>query len=640
MQPVPRNEIDATPVEIHRQAFAAWNAGNIDATFEAIGLAMALPGGAIPGILELLGHAFLKSGMPAEAAEAYLSAAEKAGAAGFDFLKQASMAWDASGNEEQAFLAALRAQKLKPDDADIVFLLVKGFLKRDEAELVEHFKNRLTASASPEHLTLAMELIGEEIRNPHNLPLFKKLSEQHPDDHYARFRLMTVAREFCDYETIAQQDAWLARELAAGREQVLEGDAPYANLLHCADERLNRLATNNVWIKGNPVPAARQRRRAMSHTWSDKIRIGYLSNNLGSTHAVMRLARRVLELHDTSRFDVTLYCYTDERLIARDEGGRNQWGRIVPVGDLGIEPAADRIRADGIDILVDLTGHTGKSRSCILNHTAAPVQIGWLGYPGSTTGVDLDYVIGDRFVLPDSARPHYHEKFLRLTGSYQPNDDSHRSLPSPMTRSELGLPEDAVIFGSFNANRKITPQTLDLWIEILRRTPGSLLWTMIYHETSRDNFRAYVEARGISGDRIVFADAVAYDQHISRIPAADLGLDTFPYNGHTTTSDMLWAGLPIVTRKGTNFASRVSESLLNAARLPDLVADDDAGFVELAVALARAPDRLKAIRRHLVDNRQNLEVFDSQRFCTGLERAYELVAARARQKLEPDHIDL
>lgn len=618
---------------------AAWQAGDVDTVFAAVNDAMALPGGATPALLELLGEAFLKSGLPAEAAEAYMAAAQISDS-GFVHLKQASAAWTAAGNEEQAFLTALQAQKLLPDDPDIVFTLVKGFQLRGESELLDHFKNRLTSSSNPEHLMLAADLISAETRNPANLPLFKKLLAQHPDDHYTQFKLMAVAREFCDYETVARQEAWLDGELAAGREWIFEGQTHFANLLHCGDERLNRLATNNICIKGDPVPAARQVRRAMTHEWGEKIRIGYLSNDFGSTHATMRLARRVLELHNTTRFDVTLYCHSDAGLIARDDGGRAHWGRIIDVAGLGIAETAEKIRADGIDILVDLKGHTGNSRCHALNHPAAPIHIGWLGFPGSTTGVDLDYVIGDRFVLPDSARPHYHEKFLRMPASYQPNDDTHRALPGTISRTELGLPDNAFVFGSFNSNRKITPQTLDLWAEVLARVPGSVLWAMIYHQTSRANFRDYLGRNGIAAERVIFADAVGYDAHVTRITAADLGLDTFPYNGHTTTSDMLWAGLPVLTKRGTNFASRVSESLLNAAGLPELVAADDRAFVETAVALASNSEALLAHRRHLRERRTTLALFDSRKFCHDLERAYDIVIARARSGLEPDHVDL
>lgn len=630
--------LNPTPSSPLERARVAWAAGDMDTVFAAVNEGITRPAGPTPELLELLGHALSKAGLPAEAAEVYEEAARLA-TPNFALLKQASTAWTAAGNEEKAFLAALQAQKSRPDDPDIVFTLVKGFQLRGETELLNFFKNRLVSSENPEHLILAAELIGAEARNPGNLALFKKLITEHPDDHFTQFKLMSVAREFCDFETIALSEAWLDRQLAAGREWVFEGQTPFTNLLHCADERLNRLAANNPLLKRNPRPATGSR-AAMPHECGGKIRIGYLSGDFGSTHAVLRLCRRVLELHDRSRFDVTLYCYTEDKLIARDDGGRALWGRIVPVRDLSPSEIAARMRADGIDIAVDLMGHTGQSRSYVLNHSAAPIQVAWLGFPGSTTGIEVDYVIGDRFVLPDSSKAHYHEKIVRLPHSYQPNDDAHRALPSPVSRAELGLPEDAFVFGSFNANRKITPQTLDLWAEILARVPGSVLWAMIYHETSRENFRNYLAAKGIASERVIFADAIGYDEHVSRIAAADLGLDTFPYNGHTTTSDMLWAGLPVLTKRGTNFASRVSESLLNSAGLPELVAADGAAFVDMAVELANDRGRLACYRDHLNANRRTLPLFDSEKFCRDLERAYEILIARAKAGLEPDHVDV
>jgi predicted O-linked N-acetylglucosamine transferase (SPINDLY family) len=623
-----------------QQALEAWQAGDLPTVFEAINLAMQSPAASNPALFDLLGQALSKAGMPAEAAEAYESATARAPDGGFVYLKQAVLAWSAAGDEEKAFLLALKAQKLDPTDMDMVFVLVKGLKLRNEKELLSFFQNKLTASDRPEHLQLAAELISAENRNPNNLGLFKKLLSHYPDDHYTHFKLMSVAREFCDYQTVTEQEAWLQDQVNAGREWIFEGETHFANLLHCADERLNRLATNNICIKGSPPASATQARRSMPHRWSERIRIGYLSNDFGSTHATMRLLRNVLEIHDTSRFDVTLYCYTSDDHIVRDDGGRNQWGRIVTVGDLSAEATADRMRQDGIDIAVDLKGHTGNSRSHILNFPAAPVHVAWLGFPGSTTGVDIDYVIGDHFVLPDSSRPHYHEKIVRMPASYQPNDRRYRPLPDAAQRSELGLPGDKIIFATFNSNRKITRQTLDLWIAAMQRVPNSVLWAMLYHDQARSNFSDYLAASGISADRVIFTDAAPYEDHLARVQAADLGLDTFPYNGHTTTSDMLWAGLPVLTKRGSNFASRVSESLLNAVGLPELVARDERHFVDLAVELAESDDRRASLRERLVQARPTAPLFDPEAFCTALESAFLTIADRARSGLPPEHFDV
>ncbi|MDB5523174.1 MAG: putative UDP-N-acetylglucosamine-peptide N-acetylglucosaminyltransferase [Rhizobium sp.] len=625
--------------QFYRQALDAWDAQDLPSVFDLVNKAMQSPDARHPKIFELLGHALLKSAMPEEAAEAYQMAAERSEDGGFDYLKQAIAAQTAAGQEEKAFLLAMRAQKLVANDPDVVFVLVKGFLARGETELLEHFKNRLTLSDKLEQLQLAAELISAEIRNPYNLDLFKKLIVHYPDDHFTHFKLMAVAREFCDYETVAAQESWLDRQLAAGNDWIFEGQTHFANLLHCEDERLNRLATNNVCIKGQPSATVTARRHSMPHTWKKRIRIGYLSNDFGSTHATMRLLRNVLELHDRDRFDISLYCYTSSHLIERDDGGRAHWGTIVPVRELGAEAIASKVRSDGIDILVDLKGHTGDSRSHALNHPAAPIHVAWLGFPGSTTGVDIDYVIGDRFVLPESSKPHYHEKFVHMPASYQPNDRDHRALPPATSRRELGLPEEQMIFATFNTNRKITRQTLDLWAEIMHRVPNSTLWAMIYQDVGRVNFSDYLNGKGIASERIIFTEAATYEAHIARVQAADLCLDTFPYNGHTTTSDMLWAGLPVLTKRGSNFASRVSESLLNAVGLPELVARDERHFVELAVRLSDDRPWLGSLRKHLVDGRPTASLFDPRSFCSALETAYGKMVDRARKGLPPDHFD-
>jgi predicted O-linked N-acetylglucosamine transferase (SPINDLY family) len=632
--------MDEDMAHFYDQALAAYQRNDLDTAFQSLNAALGSNEAANPNVLALLGRAFLKAGLADEAAEAFEAAAAKAGGQAFPILKTACNAFDEAGLGEKAFLFALKAQKLDPNDHDIVYAIAKELAARGERDLLAHFKNRLTASDDPKHLDLAKQLIGADNRNPFNLVLFKKLARLTPDDHFTRFKLMSIAREFCDYETIEAEESWMRSELAAGREWIFEGETPYANLLHCADPRRNRLATNNRAIDAPPAPDLASRRRAMPHLWGEKIRIGYLSADFGSTHATMRLLRHVLELHDRARFNVTLYCYSPDNLIAADDGGRAQWGRILRVDAMSDAEAAERIRTDGIDILVDLKGHTGGSRAQILNHAPAPIHVAWLGFPGSTVNVDLDYVICDRFVLPDSDMAWFHEKPCRLPHSYQPNDPAHRPLPPPASRASLGLPEDKFVFASFNAARKITLETLDLWIAILQQAPSGILWVMIDAEQARQNFRNYVTSRGIAAERIVFAQNADYPEHIARLQAADLGLDSFPYNGHTTTSDMLWAGLPVLTKAGSNFASRVSESLLNACGLPDLVAADGQAFIERAVAFAGGDDRLQAYRRHLSENQQSLPLFDSVSFCRGLESAYELMADRAKRGLPPDIIDL
>ncbi len=593
-----------------------------------------------PESFVLLGETLEKLGLPSDAADAFKQAAELDACAAPGHLLRAAELYFAAGDDDQAQLIGMGLLKILPEDPALAFLLARSFRRTGETALVDRVKHTLVSSDEMAHLTLAGELFAEEERDPAVLTLFRKLAALQPDDPYTQFKYMAVARDFCDYEALARLEEMLSAALARGSLAMIEGETGYSNLLHCGDERLNRLATNNGDLSAKLPPGQPRQRRVRPHAWAEKIRIGYLSSDLWDDHATMRLFQSVLEAHDRDRFEVTLYCYTPERFIGFDGGNRQKWGPIVSLLNLSDPQAADVIRSRRTDILVDLKGHTGGSRANILNQMVAPVQVAWLGFPGSTVNIDVDYVIGDPIVLPNTSKPHYHEKFCRLPESYQPNDPVYRALPPSASRAELELPEDRFIFAAFNTARKMSLATLDLWANILRNAENAVLWVMLDGEIPRANFLAAMATRDVPADRIFFAPKTAYTAHIARLQAADIGLDTFPYNGHTTTSDKLWAGLPVLTVRGTNFASRVSESLLNAIGLSQLVAETPADFVDMAVQLAKTPATVDALKKTISDNRFRAPLFDAQRFCRHLERAYEMMAERARSGQSPEHFDV
>jgi predicted O-linked N-acetylglucosamine transferase (SPINDLY family) len=444
---------------------------------------------------------------------------------------------------------------------------------------------------------------------------------------------------YLSLEEAAIEDQRFLQKLKSGETAYFAVENPFDHISWCADEAINAKLTR---IQSGKAFTAQSRaaRRAQPHAYADRIRIGYLSNDFADQHATMRLFQGVILRHDPEKFDVTLFCHTEDKVIGADKGMRKHYGRIVRIGHLSDEKAAQLIRKHDIDILVDLKGHTKHTRIDLINLGPAPIQAAYLGFPGSGTGIDCDYVISDPIVTPDSSKEYYHEKLCRLPESYQANDDTHRPLSPAATRAEAGLPETAIVFASFNATRKITPATARLWVKILDAVPGSVLWMMCEDEFARSNFLQYVTDAGLEEDRVIFAKSVPYEQHVARLQAADIGLDTFPYNGHTTTSDKLWAGLPVVTMRGSHFASRVSESLLTALDMPELVAPDAAGYVKLCTELARDPQRLKALREKLVGNRFKAPLFDTERFTRHLEDAYQRMVERAKAGLEPDHIDV
>lgn len=588
----------------------------------------------------LLAKVLEKLGFTAEAAEAFEQAAQHAGSDAPVLLRRACELYFATGDDDRTQLIGIKLLKSLPNDPELAYILARSLLRTGDNALVDLVKNTLVESDDPDHLNLAGDIFASDDRNPVSLTLFRKIAALHPDDPYAQLKYLSVARDFCDYAAIEQIERWLAAEIAAGRMETLAGETGYSNLLHCGVERLNRLATNNPGVSQLPSPTASRQRKSRPHVWGDRLRIGYLSSDLWDDHATMRLFQSVLEAHDRDRFDVTLYCYTPERFIGFDGGNREKWGKIVQIQALSDAEAADAIKARQTDILVDLKGHTAGSRSKILNHMVAPVQVAWLGFPGSTVNIECDYVIGDAIVLPNSSKPHYHEKFCRLPETYQPNDPVYRARPPARSRADLGLPDDRFVLAAFNAARKVSLPTLDCWAEILRGTGNTVLWVMIDGDVARGNFLSAMKSRGVEADRIIFAPKTNYEAHIARLQAADLGLDTFPYNGHTTTSDQLWAGLPVLTVKGSNFASRVSESLLTAIGLRELAAPDFDTFVGQAIALSNDPERVAHLKQTIEANRYTAPLFDAERFCRHLETAYGMMADRARQKLAPEHFDV
>lgn len=585
----------------------------------------------------LLAKNLLQLGFKSDAAKAYGLAADCAPQGAFEFLKTAAKLHLEAGNDDDALLIAMRNLAKAQEDAELAFIIATIYVRRQRRDLLRPFKKILSESMNPDHMRLAALLLSDDLMDETNQQLARNLFRRFPGNLAFRFLYLVCVREFNEFDEANKHQAPIDAALTKGEVDTLRKDNPFYHLHWCGNEDFNRHAT----IGTQPLDPVRVGyRRGLPHTWSDKIRIGYMSSDLWDGHATMKLLQRVLELHDRNRFEITLFDHTQPEFLEKNVTDRIRWGKIVDTYGLSDVAVLNAVRAENIDIMVDLKGHTSGSRASSFNQPLAPIQVAWLGFPGSTLNIDLDYVIGDHSVLPDIAKPFYHEKFLRLPESYQPNDPANRPRPQPVTREQLGLPENAFIFASFNGNRKITSQVVDSWSRILKRAPDSVLWLMANTTRNKENLLERFQGNGISAKRIIFCPRAPYEQHISRQQAADLGIDTFPVNGHTTTSEQLWGGLPVLTVKGTNFASRVSESLLRAIDLPELVADDLQAYEDLAVELALNPERVASYKEHLQEKRYIAPLFDAERFCHHLEHAYELIADRAKQGLAPDHIDV
>jgi predicted O-linked N-acetylglucosamine transferase (SPINDLY family) len=370
-----------------------------------------------------------------------------------------------------------------------------------------------------------------------------------------------------------------------------------------------------------------------------RLRIGYVSSDLRD-HAVGTLLVELFELHDKSRIELFAYYCGPKASGAMHERFRaaaDHWVDVTPMSDA---QAAARIAADGIDILLDVNGYTRDARAGIFARRPAPVQVNWLGYPGTLGTPYHHYIIADDWIIPEGDEKHFSETVLRLP-CYQPNDRRRVVGPKP-TRAEAGLPVQGFVFCSFNGSQKLTRFTLVRWAEILRRVPGSVLWLLDNGEEMRANVTAFLESQGIAPARLVFAPKLANPDHLARYPLADLFLDSSPYGAHTTASDALWMGVPVLTFSGRSFTTRVCGSLVRAAGLPDMVADSPEAFVERAIALASDPQALAAIRARLVAGRDACTLFDMPRFARALEALFEEMARRhqAGRTPQPDLTNL
>ncbi len=390
------------------------------------------------------------------------------------------------------------------------------------------------------------------------------------------------------------------------------------------DDPMFQLAASDRYVR-NMVPiedrTTRFDRRSAPIETNRRLRIGYVSSDLRH-HAVGYLMVNFFEEHDRKDFEVFAY-YTgikaDDPIQARIKASVDHWRDIRNITD---DEAAAQIAEDGIDILVDVNGHTRDARLGVFARRPAPVQVNWLGYPGTMGSSFHHYVVADDWTIPDYAEGWYSERVLRLP-CYQPNDRKRIIDDKPVTRADFGLPDDAFVFCCFNASHKFTRFTFDRWMEIMRGTENSVLWLLDYSPETNQRLREQAEARGVAGSRLVFAPKLPNARHLARYPLADLFLDSVPYGAHTTASDALWMGVPVLTWSGRCFASRVCGSLLRSAGLPDLVCDTPEDFVSRAIHLS-GPGRgeLEIIQARVLANRDTSTLFDVAKLSRHLEDLY------------------
>lgn len=531
----------------------------------------------------------------------------------------AGIALQELGRLDEAAAAFEHAAKLRPDAAGPhnnlgIALLAGGqpvqavtafqralALKPDYAEAFYNLGNAWRELGKPEG---AIAAYGQALRlRPDDADAFSQLA-------YQRWR----ACDWSDYAAHQQKLIELVRQGAR---------VPPFFLLVTEAGPAEQLACARRWVEpfARAVPALPPRVAVpRDRAGRERVRIAYLSADFHQ-HATAHLAAELFERHDRGRFEVFAYSYGPDDGSPMRRRLERAFEHFVDIRPLPHAHAAQRIRADEIDILIDLKGHTLNARTATLAARPAPVQVNYLGYPGTMGAAFIDYIIADRIVAPAEQQPYFTEKLVTLPGCYQPGD-TLRPDATPPARRDCGLPAKGFVFCCFNNTYKITPQFFDVWMRLLKRVPGGVLWLLESNDLARRNLRREAEQRGVDPGRLVFAPIRPIADHLARHRHADLFLDTLPCNAHTTANDALWAGLPVLTCAGATFSGRVAASAVTAAGLPELIAPSLAGYEQIALDLARTPARLRELRDRLERNRATAPLFDVIAYVRNLETAY------------------
>ena len=435
----------------------------------------------------------------------------------------------------------------------------------------------------------------------------------------------------CTWDSYYSASKEILEKVKAGRKAILSFP-----LLALTDSLEIQRKASEIWAQ-DKYPFDNSLGPLVKRDKRDRIRIGYYSADFHS-HATANLMAGLFEGHDRSKFELFAFSFGPDKQDSMRQRLTQAFDQFIDVRSNSDKEVAEFSRMLGIDIAVDLKGSTKDHRFGIFSYRAAPVQISYIGYPG-TMGADyIDYLIADKTVVPEAHQKHYAEKIIYLPDSYQVNDRKRVIADKTYTREELGLPIEGFVFCCFNNNYKITPAVFDGWMRILKAVPRSVLWLFEDNHMAAINLRKEAAARGIDEDRLVFAKPMPLDHHLARHSAADLFLDTTPVNAHTTASDALWAGLPLLTCIGESFASRVAASLLQAVGMPEFIANTQEEYEEKAIGLAQNPAQLKALRQKLQFNRLNAPLFNTEKITSHIEKAYANVYERYHADLMPENI--
>ncbi len=529
------------------------------------------------------------------------------------------------GRAIEATAAYDRAIELDPNAADA--WSARGNILREQRKFDEALSCYQRALAiNPRHagaLANSGACLQEMKRFAEAMREFRKLEMVAPDHKYLLGGLAISALALCDWAVLEE----IGPRLRAGAMNGASIVPPFTMLGISADPALLR-ATAEHYARDAGMAPPLPRPQFAAH---ERIRLGYVSSDFHA-HATARLMSDLFERHDRARFEVIAISSGPDETSPVRARLKQAFDQFHDVRGQSQAQIAGLMKGLGLDIAIDLKGYTEGGNPALFKARPAPVQVNYLGYPGTTAIDAIDYIIGDSVVLPFDQQVFYSERIVQLPHAYQANDPKRAIGPTP-SRAEAGLPEQGFVFCCFNNHWKITAAVFDVWMRLLEAVPDSVLWLL--EDSAAINLRRQAQARGIAAERVIFAPRLAHDAHLGRLGLADLVLDTLPYNAHTTASDALWTGVPMVTVRGEAFAGRVGASLLTAIGLPELIADDLEGYEKLALSLATDAKKLKTVKARLEKNRLSTPLFDAEAFCRHIEAAFIAMVDAARRGEAP-----
>lgn len=462
---------------------------------------------------------------------------------------------------------------------------------------------------------------------------YQQVLKLNPDTKCIFGSLVHAKSTICDWSSFDQDIKYINQMIADGISVI----PPFAWLLLSNSEESNLKAAQ--LFTAHQYPEIISQALFSSKVKNKKIKIGYYSYDFYN-HATAFLMAEFFELHNKELFEIVAFSFSPNSNDQMHLRLVNAFDQFIDVNSMTDQQVAELSREMGIDIAIDLKGYTTHCRTGIFSHRAAPIQVNYLGYPASMGANYIDYIIADHIIIPQENQPFFTEKIVYLPNSYQVNDSKRKVSERILTRTELALPENGFVYCCFNNNLKITPQIFDSWARILKAVPGSVLWLLEDNVLAKANLIKEAQSRGLSEERLIFAGRLDLPEHLARHRVADLFIDTVPCNAHTTASDALWVGLPVLTILGETFAGRVAASLLSAIDMPELIAKSLNEYEALAIDLAKNPEKLKVLKEKLQQNRLTSPLFNTQLSTDQIESAYIKMYERYQAGLPPEHLEI